>query len=146
MDRLQLLLSKLAEEGTEVAQIALKTAQFGLHESREGQYPTNAERCHADRQHAPAPRLVLARTPQLPGQPHDARHEQHEQGSVIHGDVCEQRVLCHGDEEHRQHRAVPGRDGKHRHADCRQYVRQQLVCDKSRCQRVLFANLHLGGI
>ena len=48
MDRLQLLLSKLAEEGTEVAQIALKTAQFGLHESREGQYPTNAERCHAE--------------------------------------------------------------------------------------------------
>lgn len=48
MDRLQLLLNKLAEEGTEVAQIALKTAQFGLHESREGQYPTNAERCHAE--------------------------------------------------------------------------------------------------
>lgn len=48
MNRLQLLLNKLAEEGAEVAQIALKTSQFGLHESREGQYSTNAERCHAE--------------------------------------------------------------------------------------------------
>jgi hypothetical protein len=48
MNRLQLLLCKLAEESAEVTQITLKTQQFGLHESREGQYPTNAERMHQE--------------------------------------------------------------------------------------------------
>lgn len=48
MNRLQLLLSKLAEEGTEIAQIALKTAQFGLHEVCEGQPLSNAERTHGE--------------------------------------------------------------------------------------------------
>lgn len=48
MNRLQLLLNKLAEEGTEVAQIALKTAQFGLTEMCQGQHLTNAERTHQE--------------------------------------------------------------------------------------------------
>lgn len=46
MTRLQLLLSKLAEEGAEVAQIALKTAQFGIEETCPSQPFTNAERAH----------------------------------------------------------------------------------------------------
>lgn len=46
MTRLQLLLAKLSEEGSEIAQIALKTQQFGLHEACPGQPFTNAERTH----------------------------------------------------------------------------------------------------
>lgn len=46
MNRQQYLLSKLAEEAAEVAQIALKTAQFGLDEAQPEQRKTNAERCH----------------------------------------------------------------------------------------------------
>lgn len=48
MNRLQLLLTKLAEEGSEVAQIALKTQQFGFNESCPGQPFTNAERTHQE--------------------------------------------------------------------------------------------------
>lgn len=48
MNRLQLLLNKLAEEGAEVAQIALKTAQFGLVEMCPGQPFTNAQRTHQE--------------------------------------------------------------------------------------------------
>lgn len=48
MNRLQLLLIKLAEEGTEVSKIALKAAQFGLAEARPGQPYTNAERMHQE--------------------------------------------------------------------------------------------------
>jgi hypothetical protein len=48
MNRMQLLLNKLAEEGAEVAQIALKTAQFGLAETCPGQPLTNAERTHQE--------------------------------------------------------------------------------------------------
>ena len=48
MNRLQLLLTKLSEEGSEVTQIALKTQQFGLHESCPGQPFTNAERTHQE--------------------------------------------------------------------------------------------------
>ncbi|MDP2202308.1 MAG: hypothetical protein Q8K07_09840 [Methylicorpusculum sp.] len=48
MNRLQLLLNKLAEEGSEIAQIGLKTAQFGLNEVCPDQPLTNAERTHAE--------------------------------------------------------------------------------------------------
>jgi len=48
MNRLQLLLNKLAEEGAEVAKIAIKTTQFGLHEICNGQPYTNAERAHQE--------------------------------------------------------------------------------------------------
>ena len=48
MTRLQLLLNKLSEEGCEVGQIGLKTAQFGLSEKCPGQPFTNAERCHQE--------------------------------------------------------------------------------------------------
>lgn len=48
MSRLQFLLTKLAEEGSEVAQIALKNQQFGLYESRPDQTLTNVERCHRE--------------------------------------------------------------------------------------------------
>lgn len=48
MNRLQLLLGKLAEEGSEVAQIALKTQQFGLHEVCPGGQDTNAQRTHKE--------------------------------------------------------------------------------------------------
>lgn len=48
MTRLQLLLGKLAEEGCEVSQIALKTQHFGLHEVRPDQEFTNAERTHQE--------------------------------------------------------------------------------------------------
>lgn len=48
MNRLQLLLGKLAEEGAEVAQIALKTQQFGLDEVCPGQSYTNAQRAHQE--------------------------------------------------------------------------------------------------
>lgn len=48
MTRLQLLLNKAGEEGSEVAQIALKTAQFGLGEKCPGQPFTNAERMHQE--------------------------------------------------------------------------------------------------
>lgn len=44
MNRLQFLLMKLAEEASEVSQIALKNVQFGTDE-RYGSL-TNAERCH----------------------------------------------------------------------------------------------------
>ena len=46
MNQLQHLLTKLAEEGSEVAQIALKTQQFGPSESMPGQTLNNFERCH----------------------------------------------------------------------------------------------------
>lgn len=48
MNRLQLLLAKLSEEGSEIAQIALKAQQFGLHEICPDQPLTNAERTHRE--------------------------------------------------------------------------------------------------
>ena len=44
----QYYLTKLAEECSEVAQIALKTQQFGMEESMPGQPFTNRERCHQE--------------------------------------------------------------------------------------------------
>ncbi|RTL05429.1 hypothetical protein EKK58_08000 [Candidatus Dependentiae bacterium] len=48
MNRLQFLLTKLAEEASEIAQIALKTQQFGLDELCPGLSETNAERTHKE--------------------------------------------------------------------------------------------------
>lgn len=48
MTRLQYLLTKLSEEGSEVAQMALKTQQFGLTEVMKDQPFTNAERTHQE--------------------------------------------------------------------------------------------------
>jgi hypothetical protein len=48
MNRLQLLLAKLAEEGTEVAHIALKTAQFGPSMKSPEQPLTNVELAHRE--------------------------------------------------------------------------------------------------
>ena len=48
MKLLQYYLAKLAEEGTEVAQIALKTVQFGPDEVMPGQPLNNFERCHLE--------------------------------------------------------------------------------------------------
>lgn len=44
----QYLLIKLAEEANEVAQMALKTAQFGSEEVMPGQPLTNRQRLHAE--------------------------------------------------------------------------------------------------
>lgn len=46
MTRQQYMLTKLAEECSEVSQIALKAQQFGLTEVMPGQPFNNAERCH----------------------------------------------------------------------------------------------------
>lgn len=46
MNRLQYLLIKLAEESSEVGQIALKTAQFGLHEVYSENGKSNIQRIH----------------------------------------------------------------------------------------------------
>lgn len=46
MNRLEFLLIKVAEEASEIAQIALKTAQFGLEEVKPGQSLTNRERMY----------------------------------------------------------------------------------------------------
>ncbi len=48
MNRLQLLLTKLAEEGSEISQIALKTTQFGLFEKHPDLPNNNLERCHQE--------------------------------------------------------------------------------------------------
>ena len=48
MNLLQHYLTKLAEEGSEVAQIALKTQQFGPSEVMPGQPLNNFERCHQE--------------------------------------------------------------------------------------------------
>ena len=48
MNRQQLLLTKLAEECTEIAQRALKAQQFGLEEMEPGQLRTNRERIHLE--------------------------------------------------------------------------------------------------
>lgn len=48
MNQLQHLLMKLAEEGSEVAQIALKTAQFGPAEVLPGQPLNNIQRTHLE--------------------------------------------------------------------------------------------------
>jgi len=48
MNQLQHLLTKLAEEGAEIAQIALKTSQFGPLEVMPGQPLNNFERCHQE--------------------------------------------------------------------------------------------------
>lgn len=48
MNQLQHLLIKLAEEGAEVAQIALKTSQFGADEIMPGQPLNNFQRCHQE--------------------------------------------------------------------------------------------------
>lgn len=48
MNQLQHLLVKLAEEGSEVAQIALKTSQFGPSEVMPGQSLNNFQRCHQE--------------------------------------------------------------------------------------------------
>lgn len=48
MNLQQHLLGKLAEEATEVGQIALKTQQFGFDESCPGQPFNNAERTHQE--------------------------------------------------------------------------------------------------
>lgn len=48
MNRLQFLLVKLAEEGSEIAQISLKTTQFGAHEKCPDQPFSNFERVHQE--------------------------------------------------------------------------------------------------
>lgn len=48
LNRKQYLLIKLAEEAAEVAQIALKTAQFGIFETSPTHPDDNATRCHAE--------------------------------------------------------------------------------------------------
>ena len=48
MTRLQYLLGKLAEEASEISQIALKTQQFGLDEIYHVQELTNAQRTHLE--------------------------------------------------------------------------------------------------
>lgn len=48
MNHLQYYLTKLAEEGSEVAQIALKTQQFGPAEMMPGQPFNNFKRCHQE--------------------------------------------------------------------------------------------------
>lgn len=48
MTRTQFLLCKLAEEASEIAQIALKAQQFGLDEVMPGQPLTNAERTYEE--------------------------------------------------------------------------------------------------
>ena len=48
MNHLQHYLTKLAEECSEVAQIALKTQQFGPGEVMPGQPLNNFERCHLE--------------------------------------------------------------------------------------------------
>lgn len=48
MNLLQHLLTKLAEEGAEIAQIALKTQQFGPREVMPGQPLDNFQRCHLE--------------------------------------------------------------------------------------------------
>lgn len=50
MTHIQYLLGKLAEEASEVTQIALKCQQFGLEEIQEGRPPeeSNAHRLHAE--------------------------------------------------------------------------------------------------
>jgi len=48
MNQLQFYLTKLAEESSEVAQIALKTQQFGPGEVMPGQSLNNFERCHLE--------------------------------------------------------------------------------------------------
>jgi hypothetical protein len=48
MNSLQYYLTKLAEESSEVAQIALKTQQFGRSELMPGQPLNNFERCHQE--------------------------------------------------------------------------------------------------
>lgn len=48
MNRLQYLLTKLAEEASEVAQIVLKTQQFGLDEICPNLPYSNKERCHQE--------------------------------------------------------------------------------------------------
>jgi hypothetical protein len=48
MQQFQYYLNKLAEESAEVAQIALKSAQFGPEELMPGQPLTNFQRCHAE--------------------------------------------------------------------------------------------------
>lgn len=48
MNRTQYLLIKLAEEAAEVAQIALKSSQFGLTEKNPDMLETNAERIYAE--------------------------------------------------------------------------------------------------
>jgi NTP pyrophosphatase (non-canonical NTP hydrolase) len=48
MNRLQYLLTKLAEEASEVAQIALKTQQFGLEEICPNLPYTNKERIYQE--------------------------------------------------------------------------------------------------
>jgi len=48
MDRLQYLLSKLAEEASEVSQIALKSQQFGLDEVYPKVGISNKERIHEE--------------------------------------------------------------------------------------------------
>lgn len=48
MNKCQYLLVKLAEECSEIAQMALKTSQFGMDEVMPGQPFNNAERLHME--------------------------------------------------------------------------------------------------
>ena len=48
MNHLQFYLTKLAKEGSEVAQIARKTRQFGPSEAMPSQPLNNFERCHLE--------------------------------------------------------------------------------------------------
>lgn len=48
MNNEQYLLVKLAEEASEIAQIALKSVQYGLSERKEGQDLTNAQRLNSE--------------------------------------------------------------------------------------------------
>jgi len=48
MKRIQYLLIKLAEEASEVSQIALKTSQFGMEETCPGLLENNKQRIHSE--------------------------------------------------------------------------------------------------
>ena len=48
MDRKQYLLTKIAEEASEIAQIALKTQQFGMYSKHPGETTNNIENLHKE--------------------------------------------------------------------------------------------------
>ena len=48
MNRVQHLLVRLAEEASELSQIALKTAQYGVHNKEPGQEATNLQKINAE--------------------------------------------------------------------------------------------------
>lgn len=97
MTEIQYLLGKIAEEASEVAQMAIKCANFGLHETRTIDDPTNFSRLAeelddlqfmCDKLEEAMDRAGIDTTVDLPEKDREARFLKYKQYCVDLGTLC----------------------------------------------------------